>query len=156
MQRTGFNRGTVDKLEMQQAILEAHLDRELQLRRKGIPILSDRSGLDPIVYALTTANNLEERESRRRHLVAVEGFTEALADYQSTENAVVVLLMPVKEWLVDDGVRSLEDGEVCAEEFQMLMKILEIQFHKLGGEMKDLEDRTRFVLDLAVEKSDSI
>nr|GAT54311.1 predicted protein [Mycena chlorophos] len=55
----GLSREHIGRLEMQQAILLAHLQRE----KECDPIqdlLCDRSALDPIVYAIFTAPNEEE------------------------------------------------------------------------------------------------
>jgi nicotinamide riboside kinase len=147
MRETGFNRDTVSKLEMQEAILKAHLDREVDFRKKKKPILSDRSAVDPIVYALMTSQDGAERNARRTKLISLPGFAEALEDYRDQSRSIFILLSPVPEWLVDDGVRSMEKGDECVQEFRALLKTLKIPFLEMGPEIKDLGARTRLVLD---------
>lgn len=147
MQRRGFTREDVDKMEMQSAIMLAQLEREAEVgeraRNTGESlILSDRSGVDPIVYAILTAK--DERQARQKKNILVEHptFQSALKRYRK---AKFLLLRPVPEWLVDDGVRSLEQHGRSFYVFRAVLAELGIPYHEIGEEMKDLSERVNWV-----------
>ena len=143
MRRTGFSRATVGQLAMQKAILEAQVDRQDAVRDLPGVKLSDRSGIDPIVYAMLTAASGEEALERRQALVSTPPFQRALPEYRA---ALVLLLKPVPEWVVDDGVRSLDDQVECLEVFRRVLFDLQIPFEEMGLEVLDIEERVDIVL----------
>ena len=57
-----------------------------------------------------------------------------------------MLLRPVPEWLVDDGVRSLDDQKICLQAFRAILCELGIKFVEMGVEVKGLTERVAFVL----------
>ena len=57
----------------------------------------------------------------------------------------IVVLHPVAEWVVDDGVRSLEDPIKYNEVLLATLRELELSFIEIGGEMRDLQQRVLFV-----------
>lgn len=59
----------------------------------------------------------------------------------------VVVLGPVKEWIVDDGVRSLEDPERYNYFLRGLLHELEIPYIEIGQETKDLRARVELVVN---------
>ncbi|KAG9226997.1 hypothetical protein CCMSSC00406_0008969 [Pleurotus cornucopiae] len=145
MRRTGFTRNDVGRLEMQRAIMEAHLLEE----EKGVGSriqLCDRSAIDPIVYAILTAADEHTAKEKYESLAAGEAFQRALVRYR---NDIFVLLGPVQEWLFDDGVRSMENQLECFGLFKKTLNELKIPFYEIGDEMMGLEDRVNRVLGIA-------
>lgn len=144
MRRTGFSRETVGQLEMQRAIMDAQLEAESKARARAHAsaddhiLLSDRSAVDAIVYSIITSATEAEAMERKKILVNLAQFQQALPWYRQ---AKFVLLTPVPEWLVDDGVRSLYDQYHCTEVFRQVLMELGIEFQEMGIEMKKLEDR---------------
>ncbi|KAJ7027782.1 AAA domain-containing protein [Mycena alexandri] len=99
----GLGREDIGLLDMQKAIMLAHLERERENEGSSIQ-LCDRSAIDPIVYAIFTAANPADAESRKQVLLDLPEFQQALPRYRES---LFVLLAPVKEWMVDDGFRML-------------------------------------------------
>jgi len=152
MRSNGFTRDHVGKLEMQETIMEAQLgaEREGEMyvakRAQSQALLSDRSAIDAIVYAILTSRNKEDADHRQRFLIGSPQFQLALSSYRQ---AIFILLTPVPEWLVDDGVRSMSDGYHCLAVFRQVLSELEIKYEEIGANMKDLSDRVEFVKRVA-------
>ena len=132
---------------MQRTILMTHLERELEARsvarRSAVPmVLSDRSAVDPVAYAVVTAANEEDAQLRKRVLVDTPEFQSALQWYKE---GVFILFKPVPEWLVDDGVRSMDERGQNLDVFRGVLRELEIPFVELGEEIKNLQSRVAFV-----------
>jgi nicotinamide riboside kinase len=112
MEREGYTRYDVGKLEMQATIMRAQLLREQKGRiaasRAGSILLSDRSAIDAIAYAVLTSASEEEAQRRMQNLTQSGDFQLALSRYRESQ---FVLLGPVPEWWEDDGIRS-EDNQV--------------------------------------------
>ena len=148
MRSEGFTREHVGKLEMQEAIMEAQLRAEnegriyVAQRGRGQVLLSDRSAVDAIVYAILTSKSKEEIDDRWEALTGSPQFQLALSSYRQ---AVFILLTPVSEWLVDDGVRLLDDGLRCSAMFEQVLSELGIEFKEMGADTKKLSDRVEFV-----------
>ena len=139
MKTTGFNRKTVHELEMQRAIMEAQLRADAlardSVRCGAYPmVLSDRSALDPIVYAGLVS------EDGANELINTPAFQAALVDYRKS---TFILLKPIPEWLVDDGVRSLDDLESYTMAFEALLARLGISYETLDESCRELEDRVK-------------
>jgi nicotinamide riboside kinase len=143
MRSTGFTRADVGSLAMQQAILNAQVKREEEARTCNEVVLSDRSGVDPVVYALLTAKSEADALEKRRALASTPAFQGAVSAYRK---ALVVLLTPVPQWVVDDGVRSLDDQLSCLHVFRQLLAELKIIYTELGPERMDLKERVDFVV----------
>jgi nicotinamide riboside kinase len=144
MKTQGYTRKDVGSLEMQQAILEAHLREE----RKGwnCPIqLSDRSAIDPIVYAVLTSPDKNEAQRRQEILMNSPYFKVALPLYR---RSTFILLAPVADWLQDDGVRLLEHQSRCFEVFRRILVELGIPFLEIGAQMRLLEERVTTAMGL--------
>lgn len=150
MRRTGFSRETVGQLEMQRAIMDAQLEAESRARAYGSTdrrvLLSDRSAVDAIVYSIITSTTEAEATERKQTLVKSPQFQQALPWYRQ---AKFVLLTPVPEWLVDDGVRSLYDQYHCTEVFRQVLVELGIGFQEMGVEVKELEERVQALVRIA-------
>lgn len=135
---------------MQQTILKAQLEQERVARSvaggSSIPVvLSDRSAIDPVAYAVLTAANEEDARERMETLVNTPEFQAALQWYQEGS---FVLFKPVPEWLVDDGVRSMDKQIENVDVFRNILKELEIPYVELGEEIKDLQARVAFARGL--------
>ncbi|KAG6331887.1 hypothetical protein ID866_7201 [Astraeus odoratus] len=140
MRAKGYTRADVCTIEMQMAIMLAQLRRETTAcaEAQGGLVLSDRSGIDPVVYAILTATDEHEARQKESELVDLPAFQLALRRYKK---AIFLLLNPVEEWLVDDGIRSLDHHERCIDIFRQLLKKFEIKYQEMGGEMKSIDDR---------------
>lgn len=133
-------------IEMQQTIMAAQLEQERNARSVACGsavkvVLSDRSAVDPITYAVLTASNENDGRERMGLLVGTAEFQAALGRYR---NETFILFKPVPGWQVDDGVRSMDGQDQSLEMFRAVLKELEIPYVELGGEMKDLEARVAF------------
>ena len=148
MRSKGFTREHVGKLEMQEAIMEAQLRAEnegrayVAQRDQSQVLLSDRSAIDAIVYAILTSKNKEDADDRQDTLIGSPQFQLALSQYRQ---AIFVLLTPVPEWFVDDGVRSLDDGQHCLTIFRQVLSELGIKYKEIGQNTRKLSDRVEFV-----------
>lgn len=132
---------------MQHTILKAQLERELEARSvaggsAARMVLSDRSAIDPVAYAVLTAANKEDGRERMRVLVDTPEFQAALHWYRE---GTFILFKPVPEWLVDDGVRSMDQN---LEVFRDILNELEIPYVELGGEIRDIRARVAYAKGL--------
>ena len=135
---------------MQRMIMRAQLEQERAARSvAGVSavrmVLSDRSAVDPVAYAVVTAANEDSAEERMRALVDTPEFQTALRQYRE---GIFVLFKPVPEWLVDDGVRSMEQQDHIFDVFCKILKKLDIPYVELGEEIKDLQARVTFAMGL--------
>ncbi|KIK70230.1 hypothetical protein GYMLUDRAFT_151096 [Collybiopsis luxurians FD-317 M1] len=156
MKEQNFSRADVNSLAMQQAIVKAQVSRDREARQKVIAgeltpaqslVLSDRSAVDAVVYA--ALSEMIVKSGNTEALISSPEFQEVLPFYRSMQSTFV-LLRPIPEWLVDDGVRSLEDGEKCYDMFVQILKRLEISFVDLGGGCRWIEERVAFVRGAAL------
>ncbi|KAF9644028.1 hypothetical protein BDM02DRAFT_3157297 [Thelephora ganbajun] len=150
MKNTGFSRETVGDIGMQRAIMIAQLEQEHVARSVAgggtvRVVLSDRSALDPVAYAVLTAANEDDARERMRVLVNTPEFQAALSRYRE---GTFILFKPMPEWLVDDGVRSVEKQGEVFEVFHGVLKELGIPYVELGEEIKDLQARVAFATGL--------
>lgn len=148
MKDKGYSRDTISSVQMQQDIMDAYFHREEELDELEEPIrLFDRSAMDAIVYALLTSKTQEEANARKAFLTASDNFQKVLEKYRSIES-IVILLHPVAEWLVDDGIRSLENHTDCSMIFKELLKSLKVNYHEFGCDTKFLHERVTVTLGL--------
>lgn len=146
MKSKGYTRDDVGSLKMQEDILNAHLDLEETGENSSAIRLWDRSAIDAIVYAILTSPNDEEARRRQEYLTRSAKFQRVLRHYlQST----FILLGPVEEWLVDDGVRSMDNQTECLLIYRKLLSELGITYQEVGPEMKELAERVVFTMGLA-------
>ena len=137
-------------IEMQRTILKAQLEQEQVARSVAGGstvriVLSDRSAIDPVAYAVITAANEEDARERMRVLVDTPEFQTALRWYRE---GTFVLFKPVPEWFIDDGVRSMDKQAQTLEVFRNILEELEIPYVELGEEIKDLQARVAFAKGL--------
>ncbi|KAF5390122.1 hypothetical protein D9757_003871 [Collybiopsis confluens] len=151
MKDQNFTRADVNSLAMQQAIVTAQVSRDLGARKNleasehtsaHLVLLSDRSAVDALVYA--ALSELEPKSGITETLLSSKEFQGILPYYRSM-SSTFVLLHPIPAWLVDDGVRSLEDGERCYDMFVTILKRLEIHFVEVGEDCRWIEERVAFV-----------
>lgn len=145
MREKGYSRDTIGNLQMQLDILEAHLDEEEEALKQSDTVLCDRSAIDPIAYAILTASNAAEAREREEALISRLVVKDALTRYRDPYS-VFILLTPVREWVIDDGVRSLENQEACGDVFRKLLKDLDIPYRVLGSDCKFLPERMAITL----------
>ncbi|RPD58075.1 hypothetical protein L227DRAFT_577438 [Lentinus tigrinus ALCF2SS1-6] len=148
MKTHGFSRNDTDTYDMQYSIMLAQLEAETRANKlifadedgtdPHLPILSDRSAVDPIVYAGTST--VAGAEERRRRLLEDETFQVVLPFYRQS------LFEPVAEWLVDDGVRSMEDPRRYGEALHSTLAEFEIPYITLGEAMRDISQRVDYVV----------
>jgi uncharacterized protein YcbX len=109
MTSKGYTRDDVPMMETQVEMTE-QLSREIGSRIAAAAssrvLLSDRSAIDAIVYAIITSASVEEAERRIQIPTDSDRFRLALAAYKKS---LFILLAPVPEWLEDDGIRKIDD-----------------------------------------------
>ncbi|TFK19297.1 hypothetical protein FA15DRAFT_674563, partial [Coprinopsis marcescibilis] len=147
MKAKGYTRNDVGHVQMQIDILEEHLKREEKSTTFGV-ILCDRSAVDPVVYSQLTSETDLEAKRRLQLLTANSAFQRALARYRSP-SSTVILLAPVKEWVVDDGVRSLEQQDRCLQIYKELLRGWDIPYKEFGSETRFLYERMVLTLGLS-------
>ena len=146
MKSKGYTRDDVGSLKMQEDILNAHLDLEETRENPGTIRLWDRSAVDAIVYAILTSPNDEEARRRQEYLTRSAKFQQVLRHYRQS---TFILLRPVEEWLVDDGVRLMYNQTECLLVYRKLLSELGITYREVGPEMKELAGRVVFTMGLA-------
>ncbi|PFH47663.1 hypothetical protein AMATHDRAFT_67234 [Amanita thiersii Skay4041] len=160
----GYTRNDIGLLQMQEDIMMAHLRREHKVRiaasTPAAPsgdgrqvaslthfVLCDRSAIDPIVYALLLSkDDTTIRQERYHQLTRIEAFEQVLPLYQQPSKSLFFLLEPIEEWVVDDGVRMIENQNECFLMFRDVLECLSIRYSVIGKEMKSLSDRVKLVV----------
>ncbi|KAH6889765.1 AAA domain-containing protein [Thelonectria olida] len=128
-------------LQLQSLILHAQHDAETEALRDSQWIISDRSGLDPIVYAhrhlgpKTAANMMKSaawRELRPR-----------------MEKSLIFVCEPGADWLVDDGLRLVprdrEDWDGIHRDFCQVLEQTGLRYEIVPCEMLGIGERMAFV-----------
>ncbi|KAH9941432.1 AAA domain-containing protein [Amylocystis lapponica] len=146
MKTHGFTRADTDTYEMQYEIMIAQLRAEEVVLHRTVEddsvevlLVSDRSAIDPIVYA--AASTVAGASDRCRMLLGNSAFQAILPFYR---DSLFVILQPVPEWVQDDGVRSLEDPRRYSERLVAMLNELGISFTELGADIKDIKERVEF------------
>lgn len=107
--------------------------------------ISDRSAIDPIVYARQYVGLQESRA-----LMELPEWREMRARMVDAARSLVVLCEPNLSWLVDDGVRLMpQDKEEWLATHGLFLDVLEeaeVPFAILSGEVGNIDDRVGFVL----------
>ncbi|KAI0268683.1 AAA domain-containing protein [Gloeopeniophorella convolvens] len=146
MREQGFSRKDVGRVEMQAAIMQAQLRQDTRARDAARStggrriVLSDRSAVDAVVYA--ALNDADDGGTRSRTLLSSPEFQATLPAYRQS---TFFLLLPIAEWMVDDGVRSLEDQWGCIRVFRTLLRDLGIAYYEVGEGCRWLEERVAVV-----------
>jgi hypothetical protein len=159
MRERQFTRDDVGTLEMQQAILEAQVKAErdaLAFLASSDPtkekvLLSDRCAIDALVYTRKFVS-----ENAYKTLCETSEFQEALRRYRGERakgndgaHVLFILTLPVAEWLIDDGIRNMDEPEAVLEEFRHVLNEMEIPFVELGSEIMELGRRVEWVISKA-------
>lgn len=129
-------------IELQRLILEAQWTEELKISEDSM-LISDRSGMDPIVYAAKYTH-----PGATKSLLDSSAWRE-LRDRMS--RSLVIVCEPVKSWLKDDGVRLMPlDWEEWSEIHRSFCAHLEdarIEFYVLCADKAAISDRVSFVTE---------
>jgi nicotinamide riboside kinase len=129
-------------LALQQLILQAQLSAERAMLT-GEWFVSDRSGVDPIVYARRYGN--KDAES------ALIKSPEWLELRERMRKSVVIVCEAGAEWLTDDGVRlmpeSREDWIGFHQLFCSCLDDLGLNYEVLPCNVTSLHERVTFVLE---------
>ena len=129
-------------LSFQQLILKAQYEAETSITESWY--ISDRSGLDPIVYA-----------NRYVGSIAAEAMmgTEIWRDLRERmSRSLIIVCEAGMDWLTDDGVRLMPadraDWMAFHDLFCNSLREAGLDFAVLPRSMKDIEQRVDFVLNL--------
>lgn len=131
-------------ISIQRAILQAQFQNEKAITDAdpNAWYVSDRSGLDPIVYAGLFVDN-----SAAKGLFATPEWLELEARMKA---GVVILLEAGTTWLHDDGTRHMPKDKkqwmMIHDEFRRLLQEREITFHQISHQSTILEDRVELVI----------
>ena len=145
MKEKGYSRDTVNSLQMQEDIMEAHFLLEQESMVHAVRVC-DRTAIDPLVYAILTSSDEEESRRKKNHLTRSANFQKALQQYRKS---IVILLKPVAEWLIDDGIRSIENQDKCLQLYRQLLAEMDTSYYEFGREMMFLPERVGFIMGLA-------
>ncbi|KAF5334750.1 hypothetical protein D9611_012907 [Ephemerocybe angulata] len=148
MRERGYSRNTIADLQMQLDIMEGHIEDEERAIEAANLVLCDRSAIDPIVYAILTAPSADVAKQRQSTLFSHPAFERALHRYRESAS-IFILLAPVKSWVVDDGVRSIENQEKCSEIFIQVLRDLGIPYRVLGSDCQSVYERMVLTLGQA-------
>ncbi|KAL5084846.1 hypothetical protein Trisim1_011406 [Trichoderma cf. simile WF8] len=128
-------------LQLQALILEAQFNSERDALTENPWIISDRSGIDPIIYASRHIG------SEAVNLMTSSNYWQELRDRMS--QSLVFVCETVEDWLVSDGVRlmprDVEDWKEYDNEFCRMLESAEIPYQMIPCSVKSLEDRASFV-----------
>ena len=122
--------------------MEAHFLFEQESMKHTVRVC-DRTAIDPIVYAILTSRDEEESRSKENHLTRSANFQKALQQYRKS---IVILLKPVAEWMVDDGIRSTENQDECLQIYRRLLAEMDVPYYEFGREIMFLPERVGFVI----------
>lgn len=146
----GFTRDDVRKggqrcLELQKLIMENQLNSEREAAEPGVDIVvSDRSGIDPLVYA-----HMYCEPQRIDGMLHSEIWAELKNNLLQN---IVIVCEPVEEWLVDDGTRIMPLNFVEWMSIHTLFLDLldrhEIQHLVLPATIHLIPDRVNFIQSL--------
>lgn len=128
-------------LQLQALILEAQFNSEREALARNPWIISDRSGIDPLIYA-----------SRHIGSEAVKAMTSSTSWQELRDRmsqSLVFVCETVEAWLVSDGVRlmprDVEDWREYDDEFCRMLDGVGIQYQVIPRLIENLEDRASFV-----------
>jgi nicotinamide riboside kinase len=129
-------------LALQKLILQAQLSAERDISEHEEWFISDRSGVDPMVYARKYVS--EEAESDLIKSAEWKELSERM------RKSVVIVCEAGTEWLTDDGVRLMPESREEWIEFHELfcsrLDALGLEYEILPSNMMSLRERVAFVL----------
>ncbi|TFB03407.1 hypothetical protein CCMA1212_004427 [Trichoderma ghanense] len=128
-------------LQLQSLILEAQLNSEREALARNPWIISDRSGLDPIIYASRHIG-----DEAVKLLTSSEHWQELR---ERMSQSLVFVCETVEAWLVSDGVRlmprDVEDWMEYDREFCRMLEAEGIGYQIMPRSVGELDDRVAFV-----------
>lgn len=136
------------KFAFQRDIFTAQIEMENTIMRSGkkTSFLSDRSGIDPLVYL----NHYSGPDEARR-LKFTKEWRMARERYADPKKFLIILLSPVPEFLIDDDIRymsnSSDDWHSLAQSFRDFLEVEKIPFIEIGENIMQLEERVLLVLE---------
>ncbi|RAK97308.1 ATP/GTP-binding protein [Aspergillus ibericus CBS 121593] len=152
MRTDGYNashvRHPMAGLELQKRTLLAQFKAEGEMQDK--PFLSDRSGIDPIVYAgFFLGRSAAEK---------LAGLKEWHVLRERMRKALVIVCEPANEsWLSSDGVRmtceSIDEWRLLGQAFRAALQEHGIEFVAIPDDLENLDERVRFVERLLKSES---
>ena len=130
-------------LELQRLIMEHQIEKEsIVIAQQPDVVVSDRSGLDPLVYAMIYCD-----ESMARQL---QSSPQWISVKNGLKAGTVIVCEPVQEWLRDDGTRLMpedwKEWKTTHEQFCRLLEENDIVYKMLSSRIMDVSKRTEFVL----------
>lgn len=127
-------------IELQRRILEAQLQAEAECGDAWF--ISDRSGFDPIIYALRYVGI-----DAARDLMASKAFIELK---ERLQNSLVIICEAGADWLIDDGVRlmptSKDDWVAFHSLFCTSLEAAGVKYFVLPYSMTGSTERVDFVI----------
>ncbi|VBB82157.1 Putative protein of unknown function [Podospora comata] len=134
-----------DSIQLQSLILQAQASAERQVTQTGQWFISDRSGADPIAYALRYVE-----EGRANQLIQSDEWRELRTRMQDAIVVVFEASEEARSWLADDGVRlipeDVDDWIAMHRVFCEFLQDQEMNFQVLPAWVGDHEERVEFVL----------
>ncbi|KAM0259017.1 hypothetical protein ACHAQJ_003516 [Trichoderma viride] len=128
-------------LQLQELILEAQFHSERDALTKSDWIISDRSGMDPIIYASRHIG------SEAVKLMVSSDYWKELRDRMT--QSLVFVCETVETWLISDGVRLMPrdtvDWAEYDKEFCRMLDSAGIQYQVIPRSVQNLKDRAAFV-----------
>lgn len=130
-------------LALQELILKAQAAAESAALSSGNWIISDRSGVDPIVY---TRKYVSESAAS-----SLAKFPEGMELQNRMKNSLVVVCEAGVDWLIDDGVRlmpgSWDEWMNTHHLFCSCLEELGLEYEVVTNDMTDINERVSFVLE---------
>lgn len=135
-------------LALQNLILKAQVQAEAAISQQDGWFISDRSGVDPIVYAKRYVSDAAAKD--------LLGCPEWSILKEEMVKSVVIVCEAGAEWLKDDGIRLMPESKDAWVGFHTLFcQCLEdwsVDYDFLSCEITKMEDRVDFVLGIWVAK----
>ncbi|KAI1426251.1 AAA domain-containing protein [Xylaria sp. FL1777] len=129
-------------LELQRLIIEAQSKAEKSHLETRSWFISDRSAVDPVVYARKYAS--------REAADALSSSAQWIEMRDRMARSLVIICQPGVDWLADDGVRLIpldsEEWEQLDTEFCLTLADAGLQHHTLPSQMRNTDERVQFVL----------
>jgi nicotinamide riboside kinase len=128
-------------LTLQRLILEAQVQAENKALEKSNWFISDRSGIDPLVYA--------RRYASAQGAVELQQLDVWIQAKARIKDSLIVVCESGTPWLADDGVRLMPQNEEewlqLFQEFCAVLDDLGLQYSVVPKTMLDLSERAEFV-----------
>ncbi|KAI0517331.1 AAA domain-containing protein [Xylaria bambusicola] len=143
----GFDRGDIRNsqdraLELQRLIIEAQSKAERSQLETGSWFISDRSAVDPIIYA--------RKYVSEKAATALASSPQWLEMSHRMAKSLVIVCEAGVDWLTDDGVRLMPldttEWQQTHAEFCAVLDGVGLIYHVLPARIKDMDERVQFVL----------